>query len=576
MIMELFPKYSVPVVVILLILGCFNFTYAKLPVISAEDFVKCSELPENQRRKILSPTEIVSTNNGKVQGYIQTVCGRDVETFYGIPYATPPTGNLRFRKPEKVENWTNILNATMKPYSCFQLNDSSFNSHRGVTMWNHDTPISEDCLYLNIFTPSRKRIISVLFWIFGGSYNSGTSTLDVYDGTILAGLFDIVVVTINYRLGPLGFAYLGTEEIPGNMGLLDQQLALSWVNENIKYFGGGESMVTIFGESAGASSVAFHLLNSKSITYFQYAILQSASATAEWAYKSPDLMLSRTKKVADCAGCKQEDLSKLAACLRKSNTNILTGCQFIDVGNVLFMNITFTPTLDYHKFLPDEPFQLLESGQFKKSNVLAGVTKNEGNYFFLYEVDPSLYEKGDYLEKANVTKAVFSKYISQILSPTQSDRCTIDLLTETFYLSYLFNYSHSQPTTLQYISVVDQITGDLQFKCPVKTLADAYSRAGIPVYIYSFEHRTKYNPWPTWMGVLHGYEIEFVFGYPLLNANYTVDEKLLSHKMMTAWTNFANTGYASASQISRIRPRESPRPRNFPDYQIFMIFRVIF
>ena len=531
---------------LLFLLWNFNSINCRLPIISTEEFLKCSELPKSDKSKILRQTDIIQTNNGKIQGTVHRICNREEELFYGIPYAEPPIGNLRFKKPEPVKNWTYIYNATEKPNSCYQAPDTYFNCHRGVAMWNANTNLSEDCLYLNIWTPTRQRRISVLFWIYGGSFSTGTATLDVYDGIVLAGLFDMVVVTVNYRLGTLGFSYLGNEDIPGNMGLLDQQMALRWVYDNIKYFGGGENLITLWGESAGAACVAFHLINQESQKMFQYAILQSASATAEWAFKTPDIMLNRTKKVAECAGCKNTDLLQLAKCLRSTSPDLLTNCQYIDVGNILFMNITFTPTLDYYQFLSKPPSNLFAEKEFKKSKILAGVTKNEGNYFILYEIDPGLHENGQNLENATISEKVFSSYLSQVLYPHSKDRCVIDSLTQSFYLQYLYNPNRKELNInrgIQYMQVLDVVTGDFQFKCPIQNLANMYSNEGLSVYIYSFEQRTKNNPWPKWMGILHGYEIEFNFGYPLLSEDYTTEEKLLSHKMMTAWTNFANTGY---------------------------------
>lgn len=136
-------------------------------------------------------------------------------------------------------------------------------------------------------------------WIYGGGFYSGTATLDLYDGSILAVKGDVVVVSMQYRIGPLGFLSLGSESAPGNAGLLDQQLALHWVHDHIADFGGDPQRVTIFGESAGAASVAYHLLSPSSADLFRSGILQSASAESPWAFVQPEEAKERAYKLAE-------------------------------------------------------------------------------------------------------------------------------------------------------------------------------------------------------------------------------------------------------------------------------------
>lgn len=205
---------------------------------------------------------------GRVRGVRQTVLGRrDVDIFLGIPFARPPVGELRFRRPEVARPWTGTWDATRLPATCFQAIDQAFGRFRGVDMWNPNTNMSEDCLYLNIWQPidsggeTRRRKDggngggkAVMVWIYGGGFYSGTSTLELYDGRIIAAKSDVVVVSMQYRIGPLGFLYLGVPEVPGNQGLLDQQLALQWIYNYIQAFGGDRQRITLFGESSGAAS----------------------------------------------------------------------------------------------------------------------------------------------------------------------------------------------------------------------------------------------------------------------------------------------------------------------------------
>ncbi|PIO64067.1 Carboxylesterase [Teladorsagia circumcincta] len=196
--------------------------------------------------------------------------GKSLTQFLGIPFAEPPTGNLRFQKPIPKEPWRNPLNATSLPNSCIQSPDTYFGNFSGATMWNANTPTSEDCLYLNVFVPGKvdpNKRLAVMVWVYGGGFFSGTSTEE-----------NVILVSVNYRVSVLGFLYLGKREAPGNMGLWDQQLALKWVHENIDVFGGDLTRITLFGESAGAASVNMHMLSPHSTPYFQ-----EANTIAEWA-----------------------------------------------------------------------------------------------------------------------------------------------------------------------------------------------------------------------------------------------------------------------------------------------------
>jgi len=136
-------------------------------------------------------------------------------------------------------------------------------------------------------------------WIYGGGFSSGTSTLRLYDGKVLAAKGDVVVASMQYRVGPLGFLSLGSESAPGNVGLLDQQLALVWIHKHIADFGGDPQRVTIFGESAGAGSVGLHLLSPGSYNLFRSAILQSGTAVAPWAFVEPEVAKKRAYKLAE-------------------------------------------------------------------------------------------------------------------------------------------------------------------------------------------------------------------------------------------------------------------------------------
>lgn len=216
-------------------------------------------------------SSVVETRYGSVQG----VQEGPVYIWRGIPYARPPVGSLRFQPPQPPEPWTGMRDATHFGAICPQIPNAFYQTDQDQTSFD------EDCLYLNIWSPGpddKRR--PVMVWIHGGAYHSGSGQQFIYDGTSFATQGDVVLVTINYRLGPLGFLYLaelgGSDYASsGNCGILDQIAALKWVKENIAAFGGDPGRVTVFGESAGSMSIGTLLSMPQAEGLFQQAILQS-------------------------------------------------------------------------------------------------------------------------------------------------------------------------------------------------------------------------------------------------------------------------------------------------------------
>ncbi|XP_077578567.1 cholinesterase-like [Stigmatopora nigra] len=300
---------------------------------------------------------IVKTINGKIQGKRLSVAGGEIRAFLGVPYAKPPLGKLRFRAPEPAENWEGVFAATNYSNSCYQIPDTLYPGFRGAEMWNPKTKLSEDCLYLNVWTPFNKTrhhsLIPVLVWIYGGGFISGTSSLDIYDGRYLSKVEGVVVVSMNYRLGALGFLALSDNNIRGNAGLLDQRLALQWVANNIVHFGGDPSQVTIFGESAGSASVGFHLLSPGSHDLFQRAVMQSGSPNAPWATVSKAVANERSLRLARLIGCPTSSPARLDICLQKTDPWVITSKQFDALTQPTILPIPFPPVVDGY-FLPDK------------------------------------------------------------------------------------------------------------------------------------------------------------------------------------------------------------------------------
>nr|AAK09373.1 acetylcholinesterase precursor [Schizaphis graminum] len=482
---------------------------------------------------------IIHTNKGKIRGITQTATtGKLVDAWLGIPYAKKPIGDLRFRHPRPIDRWDTttpetILNCTTPPNTCVQIFDTLFGDFPGATMWNPNSPVSEDCLYINVVVPKpRPQNAAVMVWIFGGGFYSGSATLDIYDPKILVSEENVILVSMQYRVASLGFLYFDTEDVPGNAGLFDQLMALQWVHENIKLFGGNPNNVTLFGESAGAVSVSLHLLSPLSRNLFNQAIMESGSSTAPWAILSREESFNRGLKLAKAMGCPDDrnTIHKTVECLRKANSSVMVEKEWDHVAICFF---PFVPVVD-GAFLDDHPQKSLSTNNFKKTNILMGSNSEEGYYSIFYYLT-ELFKKE---ENVMVSRENFIKAIGQ-LNPNAD--AAVKSAIEFEYTDW---FSPNDPEKNR--NALDKMVGDYQFTCNVNEFAHKYALTGNNVYMYYFKHRSLNNPWPKWTGVMHGDEISYVFGDPLNpNKRYEIEEIELSKKMMRYWTNFAKTGNPS-------------------------------
>ncbi|KAH3811379.1 acetylcholinesterase-like isoform X1 [Dreissena polymorpha] len=492
---------------------------------------------------------IKQTTKGKVQGLRMKVGTAEVDIYYGIPYAKPPLGNLRFRHPVPVDHWTGLLNATVRPNACFQpTSDHVFPNFEGAQVWLPNTNVSEDCLYLNVYvpnTPNNGHSVygkDVMVWIFGGGFYAGSAVLDVYDGRYLAAENDIIIVTIQYRLGSLGFLAMYHPEAPGNAGLFDQVLALDWVQQDIHNFGGNPRSVTLFGESAGAVSVGMHMLSPLSLGKFHKVILQSGAPHAAWAILSDKEAKNRSRKLAKSLNCGNFsnflEVPDIIECLRGVPALNITYSDWEGITDFGVVRFPFVPIVD-GSFLTEAPEKSIKSKNFKKCPVLLGHNTNEAFYWLLY------YSNGNYFNKDSEPKFTQNEF----------DRQLDDLFSyHPFYPKELnsfgkeaikFQYRNWLNPNDQAMNAwqLDMAVGDFNFICPTVDFALLTSEAGSSVYYYVFEHRSSVHLWPNWMGVLHGDEINFVFGEPEnISKGYTHEEVTFSRKIMRYWTNFAKTG----------------------------------
>ncbi|XP_058023699.1 acetylcholinesterase-like [Ahaetulla prasina] len=434
---------------------------------------------------------VVITRSGPIKGKQFLADLGSVTAYLGIPYAEPPLGKLRFQKPLPHQPWSQTLEATSFGNSCPQF---IFRDVPEADIWSPKTPLSEDCLSLNIWVPHPQPSspVPVLVWIHGGGYAFGTSSVDVFNGTHLAATENVIVVTINYRLGALGFLYL-PPAAPGNLGLWDQQLAVKWIKENAAAFGGDPSRVTILGHSAAGSCVNLHLLAPKSQDLFAQAVIQSGTANAYWALRSPEEARRLSLEFVHLLGCSEDNNISIVHCLQTKNVSELIRHEIAMSFKGLLADFPFRPIID-GDFLLGDPGKLMEERQIQVKPLLIGETSDEAATY-VHTTFP------------NITDNLINQ--EQLLKGIQQ---LVPNATEDFIRTIALKYSEGNHGPAKYRSAMSHFYTDRIYSCPMREAAANIRKAGSPVYAYLFTHRPSWSVWPEWIGASHGADVPFVFG----------------------------------------------------------------
>jgi len=457
---------------------------------------------------------------------VLTASGRLVGTyedglfvFRGIPYASPPTGPLRWMPPEAVKPW-----ARMRAADKFRA--ISPQNPRPVTAIPRpslpEEPQAEDCLFLNVWTPATdNERRAVIVWVHGGAFVNGSGSNPMQPGATLAKRGGIVVVTINYRLGALGFLNLDQvtgARIPatGNEGLLDQIAALRWVHDNIKNFGGDPDNVTVFGESAGAMSIGCLLAMPQAKGLFRKAILQSGSNTCRTLPEAAEV----ANKYLSALGLSGQDVDAMRAV--PVQTLLAGQLKMADVG---VRGAAFEPVVD-GKVVPQKPLDAVKGGSAKGITVLAGGNLNEGTLFGATNPDMGK------LDDAKLTERVGN------MVPKDKSLGIIDE-----YRKALAKRGASPTPADVYMA----IQGDKQFRVPNIRLVELQRDLGVPSYSYVFDWKCAVAN----LGACHGLDVGFIFGstYKEFHGEGPIVERL-AVQMQDAWIAFAKKGDPSTPTLA--------------------------
>jgi para-nitrobenzyl esterase len=445
----------------------------------------------------------------------------NVRAWLGIPYADQPIGDLRWRTPQPAPSWTGVLETKAYGNECPQTLSFAGPSN------------TEDCLYLNVWSPSGAKDLPVMVWIHGGAFIFGSGNDKWYAGGPIAD-HGVVIVTINYRLGALGFLAHPALDIDdpayptsGNYGLLDQTAALQWVQRNIKQFGGDPTKVTLFGESAGGFSACVHYLSPNEGDLFQAAISESGLCTANVLAPGHANADSVGLDLANELGCPGSGAAA-AACLRAvsvdtlmSKTNLPPTASQTPGGPFYQLSLLPSVTPNVDEVVVPDMLAAFKAGGFLPRPLLLGTNKDEGTLFHSTVYGKQLSSDSDYQNalavrfgSANVP-AIVAHYPSASF-PSPND-------------------------------ALSAVTGDAFFVCPARAVARAATIGGAPVYRYSFEHPLE-NPFMQGLGVFHGSELPFVFGNDTFPLGRIGDSGAAdSAAMVEQWTSFAKTQIPDAS-----------------------------
>ncbi|XP_049800950.1 esterase E4-like [Schistocerca nitens] len=495
----------------------------------------------------------VQTPLGQVRGSILwSLDGRQIFSFRGVPYARPPVGERRFKPPEPVDPWEGVMDATEDGARCPEVENTD--------------KTSEDCLLLNVYTtnlsdrtgnPKRP----VMIFLHPGGFYVYRGTSDLFGPQYLMDE-DIVLVTLNYRLGALGFLSTGDSVLPGNNGFKDQVMALRWVQQNIAAFGGDPDSVTLAGYSAGAVSVCLHMLSPMSKGLFHKGIVMSG---ADLTSTDPDPM-QKARKQARLLNCPDTSSEEIISCLREKDALEIAKSvtQFYEWGfdpMVAFGSVTEKDFGDgAERFLTADVTELFLSGNFTHIPLIIGTTKDEISWKGLDVIHDNLAE--------NMSKNYETVFPIAFFYERNTPRSReISREIRKFYF-------HDKPITNDSMISLGQVYSDIAVIFPVERVAKLVSQQNTePVYYYQFTYQGRYS-WAykpgtlTPLGVLHQDDLIYLFFISAMFPNFlkTDPEYQTVKKLTKMWANFVKNGNPTSEKNDLINIEWQPLNLSSPAY----------
>ncbi|XP_066155408.1 acetylcholinesterase [Euwallacea fornicatus] len=485
-------------------------------------------------------------NQGKIKGVeLSKVRIQKIIAYYGIPYAQPPIGNLRFVPPrtDPLPSWSDVRNETDYQPACLQVKEDYKESELPFLQLLTDIQLpgntSEDCLYLNVFVPNVSppaQGFATIIWIHPGNFTTGMPS--IWNPHTLVYRQKVIVVTFSWRLNVMGFFTTMDGEAAGNYGLMDQQAAMQWVKKNIQLFGGDPNNISLMGYGTGAISVGIHMVNSESQTLFNKAILMSGSLFQPSAIKYPDEDKSIIDRLVKEFGCDRQPTSSIITCLRRAESNVLV--QYSS-------NFNWRPVIDKDltndsmPFLSEPPMNLFIRGEFSKIPILTGYTNMEQGLEFR-----------DLINTTSFTQNAMQQLLGDLVS--------VDLPNINSSESTCYNYEHVVDTVMFFYAPSTTSFDEDTFRTIAanflveKTYASStillasYMSEEQKTFVYRFDVKpsskiaNKYLP--AWVKVPHLFDLTYVWGLPYWKPDqqeWDPWDKRIADTVMSFWTNFAKS-----------------------------------
>ncbi|XP_025830548.1 venom carboxylesterase-6-like, partial [Agrilus planipennis] len=478
----------------------------------------------------------VNTDLGKIRGsYRVSVLGRKYAAFEGIPYAEPPIQEYRFEEPQEKRPWQGIWIAN-NTYTCLQLHHAKIDD-------NYKIEGQEDCLYINIYSPQIKRKdLDVIVFIHGGAFMFGNGHF--YEPDILMDK-DVVYVSLNYRVGILGFLSTEDSVIPGNFGLKDQLMALKWIQKYISAFGGNTDSVTITGMSAGGASVHIHYLSPLSEGLFHKGYSQSGTALNPWVLVENSL--EKAKLAAHYLGCPSGSSVEILECLRQR-----PGLQIVETTRKFFSWLynPFSPfgvvvdKWSKNPILPDHPIKILESGKVKNLPWIFSMTESEG-----------LYPAAEFVSNSRFLQEIQEQWDTLLPHILDFNHTLCSEKLNPVAQEIRDYYFKDKPISENSFSTLVKLIGDRLFVVDIETAAKLQaSRSSSPVYFYYFTYIGTHSLSDFLSGntenygASHGDDTLYVLRTHM-QKNCTEEDIKMASLMRDLWSSFAHIGIPHINDV---------------------------